>query len=163
MLKKILLLVLCGENIGFATTTTQKPHGNSPLIVRAVTILLRRGRVRFSPMLRFILFVLHWTRTPIIACPVSRVFIPNLAHVNQEWKLTNTLVIHNLLHFRSQVVHKLYTFGTFTISSSNLAAYSATIMFPYLSSKNSISFLFLTSSRKYFSKNTLLKTSQVTS
>ena len=30
-------------------------------------------------------------------------------------------------------------------------------------SKNSISFLFLTSSGKYFSKNTILKTSQVTS
>ena len=95
---------LSGESIGFATTTTRKPHSNSPLIVGAVAILLRRGRVRFSPMLRSILFVLHWTYTPIIARPISRVFIPNPAHVNQEWKLANTLVIHNLLHFRSQVV-----------------------------------------------------------
>ena len=37
------------------------------------------------------------------------------------------------------------------------------VILPCLSSKNSISFLFLTSSGKYFSKNTFLKTSQVTS
>jgi len=108
---------LSAESIGFATTTTHKPHSNSPLIVGAVPILLRRGRVRFSPMLRSILFVLHWTYTPIIGRPVSGVFIPNPAHVNQEWELTNTLVIHCLLHFKSQAVQKLHTFGTFTIST----------------------------------------------
>ena len=92
---------LSGESIGFATTTTRKSHGNSLLIVGAVTILLRRVRVRLSPMLRSILFVLHWTYTLIIARPVLRVFILNLTHVNHEWKLTNTLVIQSLFHFKS--------------------------------------------------------------
>ena len=71
---------MSGEGIGFATTTTRKSHGNSLLIVGAVTILLRRVRVRLSPMLRSILIDLHWTYTLIIACSISRV--PNLAHVN---------------------------------------------------------------------------------
>jgi len=108
---------LSSESSGFATTTTSKPHSNNPLIVGTITILLRRGRVRVFPMLRSILFILHWACTPIIGHPVLRVFIPNPDHVNQEWKLTNTLVIHSLLHFRSQVVQKLHTFGTFAISS----------------------------------------------
>ena len=69
-----------------------------------------------SPMLRPILFVPHWTYTPIIGHPVSGVFIPNSTHVNQKSELTNTLVIHSLLHFRSQAIQKLYTLGTLTIS-----------------------------------------------
>ena len=92
---------LSGESIGFATTTTHKSHGNSLLIVGAVTILLRRGRVRFSPMLGSILFVLHWACTPMIGRPVLGVFILNRAYVHQKWKLTNTLVIHNLLHLKA--------------------------------------------------------------
>ena len=70
----------------------------------------------FSSMLRPILFVPHWTCTPIIGRPISGVFILNPTHVNQKWELTNTLVIHSLLHFRSQAIQKLYTLGTFTIS-----------------------------------------------
>jgi len=106
-----------GKIASFCYHYTSQPHNNSPLIVGAVTILLRRGRVWFSPMLRSILFVLYWACTPITGRPVLRVFIPNLTHDNQEWKLTNTLVIHSLLHFMLQAVQKLHTFGTFAIFS----------------------------------------------
>ena len=98
------------ESSGFSTTTTNKPCSNSPLIVGVITMLLRRGRVWFSLILRSILFILHWARTPTIGLPVSGVLILNPTHDHKKWKLKDTLIVHSLFHLRPQAVQKLHTF-----------------------------------------------------
>ena len=49
--------------------------------------------------------------------PYLGILIPNPTKVHRYWELTNTLIVHNLLHLRLHAIQKLHTFWAFSIPS----------------------------------------------